>query len=875
MELIHGLTAAPAMAEKHGRDTVPLFLNFARPVSVSDSMDVDVDPSSPSSPVRLSQRLIHLKLICYLELFAKFKNPKALYRSDELYELYLALLAKGENKIQKLSLDCVLTYKSFRITPYRDNLTMLLDEVRFRDQLAKFSLSTYGDAIDPSHRSELIPLVIRLLYGLMITRKGRSSSSQGPAARKQAILASFAGCSSGELQTLVDLMLAPFSGFESEAGPSGGFAFVEGSTFIPGKQQVGYLSLLGDVLKHLGPQLVQSWPRLLGTTMQLVNLAQVQLGQKTVDPASVPEEAEKVEKAAEEEEEDDQEENEGPARAHHTAPTRTIRQIGLKRIADFFRSPVEFDFTPYLPFAFASFISPRLAALDAENTQAPSGLLELFAGWSTKREQIPFLVEYDAQVLPKIYDCLTATNVKPSVISKIYDIVERLLALTAEEDDPHGFLRSRVVQPYVDGLLANLAVLMERPVGLGLVRDELIKRQIRVLSSLATYVSNGDQGARLVALLSPMLRKPIKVVPEKVKVDILIIFSNLFPLVAEFADPSSTFFVHNYNLLSTLFQTLRSRPARQALSSVFDRFADADPSLRPIIDIAISLNSFSTRRMEEPDFDRRLAAFAKLNDELYGTLSVREWLPMIYNMLHHVQDPEELSIRANAAFSMRRFVEVVASRPEEEEFTGTFLRVLYPGLRNGLRSKLELVRTEILSVFVAAVSKCEHIPLMQEMRSLLAGGDDEASFFTNIHHIQTHRRTRALRRLTELCDEGVIRSSTLADIFLPLIAHFIVGAADKMDYSLINEAITATGRISRSLAWGAYNQLVRSYIRLAKEKTEQEKFFIRTVVALLDNFHFAMEEAVPEAEVKSAEEDGEVGGSLLSLRHHFVHLKLT
>ena len=138
------------------------------------------------------------------------------------------------------------------------------------------------------------------------------------------------------------------------------------------------------------------------------------------------------------------------------------------------------------------------------------------------------------------------------------------------------------------------------------------------------------------------------------------------------------------------------------------------------------------------------------------------------------------------------------------------------------------------------------------MNSLLAGGDDEASFFTNIHHIQTHRRTRALRRLSELCDEGELRSSTLADIFLPLISHFITGASDKSDHHLVNEAILATGRIARQLAWGAYNSLVRQYIRLAKEKTEQEKFFIRTVVALLDNFHFAMEDAIVEEEETAA-----------------------
>jgi U3 small nucleolar RNA-associated protein 20 len=35
---------------------------------------------------------------------------------------------------------------------------------------------------------------------------------------------------------------------------------------------------------------------------------------------------------------------------------------------------------------------------------------------------------------------------------------------------------------------------------------------------------------------------------------------------------------------------------------------------------------------------------------------------------------------------------------------------------------------------------------LQEMKVLLAGGDEEANFFNNVLHFQVHRRSRALRR---------------------------------------------------------------------------------------------------------------------------------
>ncbi|CDZ96659.1 DRIM (Down-regulated in metastasis)-like proteins [Phaffia rhodozyma] len=862
IELVHALAAAPSLAEKHSRDFISLFLSFtSRSNIISSSLDADefpVVPADSTSLPRLTLKQVHLKLTAYLSLFAKFVNPKAIYRSDEMHSLYLSLLAKGDPKLQLLALDCIFTFKNSKITPYKDSLKMLLDEVRFRDELTKFSLVSGGASVNPAHRDELIPLVIRMLYGKMIARRGRSSASNGPGAKKQAILSALAGCATEELSILVELMLAPFGGLiESQAGPSSGeFTLTRDDSdldavFIPGKQQIGFLSLLGDVLKYLGPQLMPSWPRLLGTTMELIHRAQTKIGKMKAVGSE-----EKAEVDAEDVVEDEDEEENVQS---HTTPVRAIRQLGLKRFADFFKSSasVDFNFKLYLPAAFKSFISPRLASLNTENTQAPSGLLELFAIWSTTSRTVPFLVQYDTQLLSKVYSCLTATNVKPAVVSKIYDIVERLLAFGSLEDDENerATVVNQIIKPYVDELLGNLSVLVERPLGSGQVKEELAKRQIRILSGLASYVTNGPQSARLVALLSPMLRKPAKVVPERVKSDILLIFKSLLPLIPEFSDRESSIFVHSFNLLSTLFQSLRSKQARQALCEVLLQFPPTDSDLQAVVDVIVSINSFSERRKEEPDFDRRLAAFSTLNEQLWSTLTVQQWLPIIYNMLYYIQDPEEMSIRTNAAFGLRRFVERTAAMVDDQSYLTTFTRVLFPGIRNGLRTRTELVRTEILSVLSTAVSLCVHIPILQEMQPLLAGGDHEASFFTNIHHIQTHRRIRALHRLSELCDDNIITNSNLlADIFLPLLAHFINNSSGKTDHHLINEAITSTGKISKQLKWAAYNGLVRQYIRLAKEKTENEKFFIRTVVSILDHFHFLMEEPVIETEIEDGAE---------------------
>lgn len=62
-----------------------------------------------------------------------------------------------------------------------------------------------------------------------------------------------------------------------------------------------------------------------------------------------------------------------------------------------------------------------------------------------------------------------------------------------------------------------------------------------------------------------------------------------------------------------------------------------------------------------------------LDEEHYATISAPDGLPVLYNALHFIQDPEELAIRNNAraAFTLRRFVRLVAS----DAFSGVSVRM--------------------------------------------------------------------------------------------------------------------------------------------------------------------------------------------------------
>ncbi|KAG1762389.1 armadillo-type protein [Suillus occidentalis] len=774
----------------------------------------------PDAPARLPK----YKLQAWLTLFSKLSNPKALHSTDTLRELYRSLLSYPDRALQTVSLSCLLAYKSPHLQHHEAKFGLLLDETKWRDELTSLHMSS----IEIKDRPQVVDIIVRLLYGLMLEKKGRSRGSD----RRAAVLTALAGCTDEELYLLVDLMLKPMQS-DSHSRQDKPFSLRPISSDISLKQQSGYLTLLGDVLKNLGSRITIYWPALLGTTLDIVANAQNHLSNVTAADAD--------EQAEDEVSEEESESGE----VSNSRILRSLRQQGLKRLADFFRCPVEFDFTSYLSTSFPVIVTPRLELLDQENTQAPSALLELFYVWTSQPECSVHLVQHDSRVLPKVLDCLVAVNVKPAVISRVFDIVERLLSYSADDSN---FL-NLLIQPHISQLLKNLTTLVERTKADVALSSPITQRQISILSEVARYAEDSSQALTLLGLLSPLLRKSSRIISEKIKVKLLSTLGHIFPLLTELSNSSSVEFSKAYELLSQLFMSLRFTASRLALTSAFNQLSVINPSIQELASLLESLNACSSKRIDEPDFNRRLTAFMLLNEQKYAALSCREWLPVLSNALYFVQDADELAIRNNAAFTIRRFIDLTCD-PSNSEFEALLIRTTLPALKNALKSKHELVRAESLGVISYAVSKCDRIPSLQEMHPLLAGGDEEASFFSNIHHIQIHRRTRALRRLAEYCDEGVMRSRTLVEVFLPLVEHYIVPTAS-LDHLLVSEAINSTGRIAKHLEWSAYSALVHKYIRASKDKSEGVRVYVRALVAILENFHFSVEEAVQQVDTST------------------------
>jgi U3 small nucleolar RNA-associated protein 20 len=872
--------------EQHNRELIPYFLNLLNPTA---------DPATAVPSLFSEAQISKQKLIAWFTLFSKFSNPKALYLTLTLKAIYVFYLSHPYRPLQRIALACLLGYKSPHLSSHAAKLNALLDDTTWRDELTTLELSN----LSPQERGEVVDVLTRLLFGMMLEKRGKSRGAD----RRAAVLTALGSCTSDELGLLIDLMLQPLgldrnSHKDTESNPSG-FSLHSFDGEVDKSQMVGFLTLLADLMRLLGSRLVSFWPALLGGTIDVSHYAQskIQFMQSTGVEAVVEEEGDL--------DEDREEVVPESSTASSSSPKtlRRIRQLGLKRFADFFRVHVSFEFEPYLTVAFKSFISPRLRVLAQENIQSPSALLDLFQVWSHEPSQVTFLVQFDDRLLPSLYDCLVATNVKPAVVDCVFGMVEKIIAYA--EDD--ATVTSKVLEPHVDLLLTNLATLVEyakhaalpqkpsasnstapTPLSLSLTTP-LGQRHLSILSLLAPYSKSSSQAITLLNLFLPVFRKPNKQAPERVKANILVIIRNMMRLVPDLQTSSSALWRKLFDALSQLLLTLRTRIGRTQLVDAFNQLGALlqDPSGRWVVDIAgqlASLNAYSVKRLDEPDFDRRLAAYSAFNDgSEAGKLAPLAWVPLIRQAFYDIQDGEELAVRAAASHTLRRFIDATAASlasPSEnamiqdETYRSVFLTVYLPGIRSLLSTPLHVhspnlqsslsVKADLLSVLSYTISQSPDTigPTISALRPLLEGGDDEANFFNNVLHIQIHRRTRAVRRLGERCEKegfGVDDeqgAAVIRDWLIPIVSWFIGNGGefsktknpnasasnpakqDQQTHLTTNEAITALGKLSKRLPWVPYYALVQRYLRLAKAKTDWEKVYVRAIVSILEHFEF-------------------------------------
>ncbi|KAF2807630.1 U3 snoRNP protein Utp20 [Mytilinidion resinicola] len=806
------LNAIPHVAEKRSRLLVPVLLDWVSKTDINTNQEaseddaVDAEEAQPLRWARKEQKAM-------LSLFAQFVNPKVLYKSTEVYSTLLSLLENGDVEIQKSALKAILTWKNAAVNRYEENLFNLLDEARFREQISVFlDIGDDEDNIQEDHREALLPIILRLLYGRVVSRSGSASGKRGQESRRKAVFIALTRLGEGATAQFLDIALGQLKDISIIQNKSLNEDLVRQDILEP-RKHFGLLNMFEDFINTLQATVLPYVPRIVDPLLYCLIRASRGISEHDAG-ASLPQNA-------------------------PLSLLKSIRQVGFHSLNMFFESCPEFAWKPYVPVIIRELAEPRLERLPNETAHSISGLLRLFSVWAKSLSTALFLVTCNPDILTKILKCLEVPSAKDEVkLFVLNDILRSIVKLvhignevsTANADELRDEVRSQILEPYSNMFLTQIGNLLRK----GPSKD-LLETAVGCVADLAPFVVGSSESQNLIEIATFLLRQPTKRVNPQTKGNLLKILHEFIPR----CDLGATgIFDDIFSVTSSLFAFFKDRPNRQVLCAIIKDLSESHVDLQEVADICSGLNSFSIDRLDEPDFERRSRAFGVINEDNYLFYNLRQWRPLVFNMLYYIKDSEELSIRVNASYSLRRFIEAASTDSDSssvDEFKALISETILPGFQQGFREHSELVRSEYLSVLAQLVRRFPTWSPVSDLHILLAGDDDEASFFTNVLHIQQHRRSRALRRLAAETQTGQIDSGNLAHLFIPLIEHFIFDKSDdESAHNLAGEAIRTISLLAQYLEWPQYRALLVRFTSYIKSKEDMEKTVIRLVGGIMD-----------------------------------------
>ncbi|KAK4216974.1 small subunit processome component 20 [Rhypophila decipiens] len=834
---LQALTALPALAEKRSRRLVPHLLSFYEEAGTpSEDSEHDDEEESFDSMQDASWSAVDRKAL--VGVFAQFNNPKVLYLSEKVYAILLKLLANGDIEVQKLALKAILAWKSESIKPYRENLEYLLDEARFKNEL---TVLFQGDnQIQPQHRAELMPVLLRLLYGRTISKKGAASGRHGLHATRLAVIRQL---NVQDMGSYLDIALGELKAIRV-VDSHGTRESVFAQELLPIRKQVGLLNMLESIINELGTSVASYMEPLVNAILYSLISACRKIGSGSEEPE---EDAEPIENAS---------------------LYKVVRTTGLKCLCKLFQNAQSFDWTLYQEVLVKEIISPRIERLPAETTQSISATWRLLSTWSALPRAALF-ISFDKHIMPKMVECLGVAKGKDEVKVHALEMIKNLIHLAqapAAESEFNELIRSEILDPNMGLMLKEISGLLRDQHDIG--RD-LLATAVDTVVELAPLVETSSGVQDMIEIVTFLLNQPSRKVSPKIKGSILIILKRFIQLenLKTNAELNKTV----YSTLASLFGFFKDKQNRETLAEVLLVYAEQEPWAKEVAEICRELNAYQAHRLEEEDYNTRMSAFTAITKDRDTPFTIEQWMPIFHNLLFFILQDQEFGILSkNSADGLCKFVEAAQVVWPDEEKRGPFVDVLQdlllPAIYSAAREESETVRQEILRVFGYLVAHLADVwEPVADLKVLIPDSEDtDEAFFYHVLSPAVSRQLQALRLLERANEKTELRSKHISQFFIPLLEHFIFGRPESGgdDGGLGAQAVQTVAVMTASLEWQQYRAILRRFISYMESKPDSGKRVIRLLEKEVDALRAAIGQ---KEEAKDAMEVDEEAGQAKSL----------
>ncbi|XP_017372073.1 small subunit processome component 20 homolog [Cebus imitator] len=859
------LTKFPERVEPRSRELSPLFLRFINneyypadlqvaptqdlrrkgkrlvaeeieeepAVGDDEELEEEAVPQNESSQTKKTRRAAAKQLIAHLQVFSKFSNPRALYLESKLYELYLQLLLHQDQMVQKITLDCIMTYKHPHILPYRENLQRLLEDRSFKEEIVHFSISEDNTVVKTVHRADLFPILMRILYGRMKNKTGSKTQGKSASGTRMAIVLRFlAGTQPEEIQIFLDLLFEPVKHFKNGECHSAVIQAVEDldlSKVLPLGRQHGILNSLEIVLKNISHLISTYLPKILQILLCM-----------TATVSHILDQREKIQ-------------------LRFINPLKNLRRLGIKMVTDIFLDWESYQFrTEEIDAVFHGAVWPQISRLGSESQYSPTPLLKLISVWSRNARYFPLLAKQkpghpECDILTNVFAILSAKNLSDATASIVMDIVDDLLNLPdfeptetvlnllvtgciypgiAENIGESITIGGRLILPHVPAVLQYLS---KTTISAEKVKKKKnraqVSKELGILSKISKFMKDKEQSSVLVTLLLPFLHRGN--IAEDTEVDILVTVQNL---LKHCVDPTSFL-----KPIAKLFSVIKNKLSRKLLCTVFETLSDFENGLKYITDV-VKLNAFDQRHLDDINFDVRFETFQTIASYIkeMQTVDINYLIPVMHNCFYNLE-LGDMSLSDNASMCLMSIIKKLAAlNVTEKDYREIIHRSLLERLRKGLKSQTESIQQDYTTILSCLIQTFPNQLEFKDLVQLTHYHDPEMDFFENMKHIQIHRRARALKKLAKQLMEGkiVLSSKSLQNYIMPYAMTPIFDEKMLKHENITIAATEVIGAICRHLSWSAYVYYLKHFIHVLQTGQINQKLGVSLLVIVLEAFHF-------------------------------------
>ncbi|CAB9504964.1 processome component 20 homolog [Seminavis robusta] len=877
------LENASEVVAKNSRKIVPIFLQFMHsqfysyyphdPDAKELRIEDHIEDTKKLDRALLKGHVVHQRLISILKVFAAVSGPTQLYKHSLLLSMYTSLLSQ-ETKTAQLAFDCIKSYKLPFMTFFSENVGTLFAKGGLREGLLKFTTSLETRTIDNKHRRQLVPFLMRVLFGRLSARSGGSRSSKdSPSARRAAVLSFIAVlCKSDEeLYPLIYLMIRNYvpTSFlllpveqQDESARNKVLFNVKDISFdelalLPMQVHIGFLHLLEPVIHQLGHRVVKYVDQFTTVILRLCKFAEVKQVASSDDDAGL--------------EDSPVEEEDGESKSKGVGPIRTLCFRRLSEMFAQFSSTV--DFSAYESVLWSS-IERSVAMLPATVVRCAKvpALLSLLQTLSSHRPLLPILSMHKDAV-PCVIKCLADTSSHP-VVDATLTFIDNLL--NADDGDSAS---ADLISGHIPLILKQFTLRL----GDRASRSATWRRELRILCRITELVEEGgtsdaliegsknDIADKLCTLLMPYLGHG-NGATEGDQLNVLKILEKLIRQVNR--EAGLVFYEQFSRLLGPGPKGkpgIASYPVRNGICSALSHTPlESMAEAKKVTSVLTNLCKTHPKRVDEMDYDVVIPSLNALDHTESGAswraltstdggASPKLIAPLVGTCFHYLFNDD--GVIARGAFkSLKGLIGVAAglaglksvdgeepNASESDLWIDLLEKTLVPAVRNGLTTRNAAVRRLYILLMAEVARSCRNSlkpNLYGDLAVLIRDDEPDLDFFANITHLQMHRRTRAFQRLRKALSgsederETPFSLQSLSNVLLPLALHPVYESKTKAEETFAVEAIATVGAISRHLSWSKYSTLLWTSLTQFDRHPEQERYLVGMICALIDGFHF-------------------------------------